>query len=123
MKPLDIGKCFLFLFSNIRSKDRPRRRTWAKTWQRIRDPIGSRAKDEAVALRRAWRRTARRRPLPTHARQAKPSQAKPSRIATGPRADIQNQRRCVWKQVDQPAVDGLGRYRLWLCRNAATRKR
>ena len=50
----------------------------------------------------------------------RPTRGKPSRIATGPRADIQNQRRCVWKQVDQPAVDGLGRYRLWLCRNAAT---
>ena len=49
--------------------------------------------------------TARRRPLPTQ-------RGKPSRIATGPRADIQNQRRCVWKQVDQPAVDDLGRYRL-----------
>ena len=35
-----------------------------------------------------------------------PTRGKPSRIATGPRADIQNQRRCVWKQVDQPAVDG-----------------
>ena len=41
-----------------------------------------------------------------------PTRGKPSRIATGPRADIQNQRRCVWKQVDQPAVDDLGRYRL-----------
>ena len=40
------------------------------------------------------------------------TRGKPSRIATGPRADIQNQRRCVWKQVDQPAVDGLGCYRL-----------
>ena len=40
----------------------------------------------------------------------RPTRGKPSRIATGPRADIQNQRRCVWKQVNQPAVDGLGRY-------------
>src|SRR5208282_4784892 len=40
----------------------------------------------------------------------RPTRGKPSRIATGPRADIQNQRRCVWKQVDQPTVDGLGRY-------------
>ncbi len=45
------------------------------------------------------------------------TRGKPSRIATGPRANIQNQRRCAWKQVDQPFVDGLGRYRLWLCEN------
>ena len=92
--------CFL---SNIRSKDGARRRTWAKTWQRIRDPSdrGRRMKPLRFGAHGAGRLDG------DHFR---PTRGKPSRIATGPRADIQNQRRCVWKQVDQPAVDALGRY-------------
>jgi hypothetical protein len=34
----------------------------------------------------------------------------PSRNASSPRADVQRQRRCVRKQVNQPAVNGFGCY-------------